>query len=93
MPITPRAHACEEAPHLPLPKTSLERALKAKLPVHGLSRCIKPGPLTDSSELMILRASAILQNSACQDYAGSKRGQRPDKSIVLDLLGIVRNST
>jgi hypothetical protein len=35
--VTPRAHACEEAPHLPLAKTSLERASKAKLPVHGLS--------------------------------------------------------
>ena len=31
--LTPR----EKAPHLPLAQTSLERALKAKMPVYGLS--------------------------------------------------------
>ena len=60
----------EKAPHLPLAQTSLERALKA-MPVYGLSRCIKSGPLTDSSESTISRASAILQNGARPDYPES----------------------
>ena len=41
------------------------------MPVYGLSRCIKSGPLTDSSESTSSRASAILQNGARRDYAES----------------------
>ena len=87
--VTARAYACEEAPHLSLAQTSLERELKGKLPVYGLSRRIKPVPLTDSSELTISRASAILQKSASPDYAESKGAQRPDKSIAF---GATRHS-
>jgi hypothetical protein len=45
--------------------------VEGKTPVYGLSRCINSGPLTDSSESTISRASAILQNGASPDYAES----------------------
>jgi len=31
-------HAHEKAPHVPIAQTSLERALKVEMPVHGLYR-------------------------------------------------------
>jgi hypothetical protein len=73
--VTRGAHAHEKPRHVPLAQTSIERALKIEMPVHGLYRCIKSGLLTDPSE-SISRGPAILPETAGNSGRGDSSGSR-----------------